>query len=192
MSPAAYEARLHRIGRWWAVDIPQAAVHTQCRTLGEAEDMARDAIAEACGIRPDTVAVTLVVPEFAPLLRGVREARTHRAAADAAEQQALADAARTLIEDHHVSQSDAGRLLGLSHQEVSQLPPARRSSGSRPWQLGPPPPPGAPAAAMRNTNRDSGTDRDSRTDRDSGTSRPRPPRQAASSRPAWALTEDDA
>lgn len=127
-----YEVRLHRIGRWWAVDIPDASVHTQCRTLEGAEGMARDAISEALGIRPDTIAVELVVPEFASLLRPVLEARAHRAGNNASEQRALADAARTLVEDLHVSQSDAGRLLGLSHQEISQLSTPRGSADPRP------------------------------------------------------------
>lgn len=177
-----YEARLHRIGRWWAVDIPELAIHTQCRTLDEAEDMARGAIAEARGVHPDTVAVELVVPEFAPLLRRVREARGHRAAADAAEQQSLTDATRTLVEDLRVSQSDAGRLLGLSRQEVSRLSPARGSADSRPWQLGPPSVNGhqRPRPELANSSPDSGTMVAKR------------PRQGSPSRPGWAIAEDDA
>ncbi|WP_138900735.1 hypothetical protein, partial [Streptomyces albidochromogenes] len=121
------QARLHRIGRWWAVDIPQAAVHTQCRTLDEAETMARDAVARAHGLRPDTITVELVVPEFAALLydvqRDVRRATAHRVTNGGTPPHALADAARTLVEDWRVSQSDAGRLLGLSHDEISRLAP---------------------------------------------------------------------
>ncbi|MEU2492786.1 hypothetical protein [Streptomyces sp. NPDC007883] len=130
-----YQARLHRIGRWWAVDIPELAIHTQCRTLDEAEDMAREAIAEALGTFPDAVAVDLVVPEFAPLLHTVTEARRRRAAADSAERQALSEAVRTLVEDLRMSQGDACRLLGMSHQTVARLAPARGSADSRPWHV---------------------------------------------------------
>ncbi|MGW1711031.1 hypothetical protein ACWCP8_37630 [Streptomyces sp. NPDC002206] len=37
MSPH-YEVQvlLHRIGRWWAVDIPRLGLHAQCRTLEHA------------------------------------------------------------------------------------------------------------------------------------------------------------
>lgn len=137
-----YQARLRRIGRWWAVDIPELAIHTQCRTLDEAEDMAREAIAGAVGTPPDTVAVDLVVPEFAPLLHTVTEARRRRAAADSAERQALSDAVRTLVEDLRMSQGDACRLLGMSHQTVARLSPARGSADSRPWHLEGQPEPG--------------------------------------------------
>ncbi|NNJ06014.1 hypothetical protein HHX38_18010 [Streptomyces sp. PKU-MA01144] len=146
-----YQARLRRIGRWWAVDVPELAIHTQCRTLDEAEDMAREAIAEALGTVPDTVGVELVVPEFAPLLHSVTEARRRRAAADSAERQALSDAVRTLVEDLCVSQGDACRLLGMSHQTVARLSPARGSADARPWRLD------GRAAAQRSLGPGSGT-----------------------------------
>lgn len=130
-----YQARLRRIGRWWAVDIPELAIHTQCRTLDEAEDVAREAVAEALGMLPDAVTVDLVVPEFAPLLHAVTEARRRRAAADTAEREALSDAVRTLVEDLRMSQGDACRLLGMSHQTVARLSPARGSADARPWHL---------------------------------------------------------
>ncbi|MFI1468982.1 type II toxin-antitoxin system HicB family antitoxin [Streptomyces wuyuanensis] len=130
-----YQARLRRVGRWWAVDIPELAIHTQCRTLDEAEDMAREAVAEALGMLPDAVTVDLVVPEFAPLLHTVTEARRQRAAADSAERQALSEAVRTLVEDLRMSQGDACRLLGMSHQTVARLSPARGSADTRPWHL---------------------------------------------------------
>ncbi|MFG2758447.1 hypothetical protein [Streptomyces wuyuanensis] len=130
-----YQARLRRIGRWWAVDIPELAIHTQCRTLDEAEGMAREAVAEALGMLPDAVTVDLVVPEFAPLLHAVTEARRQRAEADSAERQALSDAVRTLVEDLRMSQGDACRLLGMSHQTVARLSPARGSGDTRTWHL---------------------------------------------------------
>ncbi|OEJ25890.1 hypothetical protein BGM19_20255 [Streptomyces agglomeratus] len=210
-----YHARLHRIGRWWAVDIPEVAVHTQCRTLDEAEDMARDAIAEALGTVPDTIAVELAVPEFAPLLEGVLEARTRRAAADAAELRALADAARSLVEDLGVSQNDAGRLLGLSHQDVSRLSTARGAAESRPWRLGPLSAPGGQAApggqgrpggqggppggqgpAGPRAPVGPGAPGPGRADgygsSDGGTIRPNRRLHAPTSRPAWAVRDDDA
>ncbi|WP_432076517.1 hypothetical protein [Streptomyces wuyuanensis] len=130
-----YQARLRRIGRWWAVDIPELAIHTQCRTLDEAEDLACEAVAGALGMRPDAVTVDLVVPEFAPLVHAVTEARRRRAAADSAEREALSDAVRTLVEDLRMSQGDACRLLGMSHQTVARLSPARGSADARPWHL---------------------------------------------------------
>ncbi|MBT2395969.1 type II toxin-antitoxin system HicB family antitoxin [Streptomyces sp. ISL-100] len=189
----AYVARLHRIGRWWAVDVPDLDIHTQCRTLDEAEDMARDAIAQAIGIPPDTITVDLVVPEFASLLQCVLEAKRHRAAADAAEQQAIADAARTLVEELRVSQGDACRLLGLSHQDVSHLSPARASTDARPWQLGPPSTPSTPdltpGSGIRGDMSQLSKGRQPQRQRPALTSGS--PRQASFSRPGWAIAEDD-
>ncbi|MBT2492697.1 hypothetical protein J7E96_30140 [Streptomyces sp. ISL-96] len=185
----AYVARLHRIGRWWAVDVPDLNIHTQCRTLDEAEDMARDAIAQAIDIRPDTITVDLVVPEFAPLLQCVLEAKRQRAAADAAEQQALADAARTLVEDLRVSQGDACRLLGLSHQEVSHLSPARGSVDARPWQLGPLTTPSTPGLGIPRDTSQSAKRHQPQRQRPALTNGSS--RQASFSRPGWAIAEDD-
>ncbi|MCF3146126.1 type II toxin-antitoxin system HicB family antitoxin [Streptomyces platensis] len=160
-----YEARLRRIGRWWAVDVPELAIHTQCRTLDEAEDMAREAIVGALDVRPETVGVELVVPEVAALLESVVAARRQRAAADAAEEKALADAARTLSEDLRVSQGDACRLLGVSQQEMSRLSRAARSSTDvRAQLLGPP--------------------------NSSGTPRPRQHPSAPPTQPGWAVADD--
>ncbi|MFF3245896.1 type II toxin-antitoxin system HicB family antitoxin [Streptomyces sp. NPDC002870] len=196
---AGYKARLHRIGRWWAVDIPELSIHTQCRTLDEAEDMARDTIAEALGIRRDTITVELVVPEFASLLQSVLEARRRRAAADAAEQQTLADAARTLVKDLCVSQGDACRLLGISHQEVSHLSPAHGSGDTRPWRHGPLSTPGAPGLGIRSSGdtaeHSSGQQRPrpelANGSPDSSMMRPGRARQASARRPSWAIAEDD-
>ncbi|MET9515165.1 hypothetical protein [Streptomyces sp. NPDC002994] len=190
----AYVARLHRIGRWWAVDVPDLDIHTQCRTLDEAEDMARDAIAQAIGIPPETITVDLVVPEFASLLQCVLEAKRHRAAADAAEQRALADAARTLVEDLRVSQGDACRLLGLSHQEVSHLSPSLGSTDARPWQFAPPSTPSTPstsALAIRGDTSQPAKGHQPQRQRQRPALANGSARQASFSRPGWAIAEDD-
>ncbi|MFF4951359.1 type II toxin-antitoxin system HicB family antitoxin [Streptomyces chattanoogensis] len=160
-----YETRLYRIGRWWAVDVPELAIHTQCRTLDEAEDMARGAIGEALGMRPETVDLRLVVPEVTALMESVLVARRERAAAEAAEQAALADAARTLSEDLQMSPGDACRLLGVSQQEMSRLSRAARASAdARPRLLGPP--------------------------NSSGATHPRQHRPTPPPRPRWAVADD--
>ncbi|GAA1906409.1 type II toxin-antitoxin system HicB family antitoxin [Streptantibioticus ferralitis] len=193
-----YEVRLHRIGRWWAVDIPALTIYTQCRTLDEAEGMARDAIAEALRMPPETVAVDLVVPQIAALMQSVREARRRRAAAASAEEQAVADAVRALLEDLGMSQGDACRLLGISHQEASQLSPARGSGEFRAWPVDPLPAPSAPVRSIRGG---AGTTRPL-----TGRQRPGPANgspdgnalvspkrhRAPVTRPSWAIAEDDA
>ncbi|WP_210585859.1 hypothetical protein [Streptomyces sp. GESEQ-35] len=149
MSPR-YEVQvlLHRIGRWWAVDVPGLDVHTQCRTLEGAEDRARGLVAEAVGAPPDVIVLDLVVLELAPVLGPVAEARRRRAAAVAAEEQAVAAAVHELVDKLRVSQADVGRLLGMSPGEVARFTPSRGSAtagtGQGPGQLAPVPMPSPP------------------------------------------------
>ncbi|MFE7391831.1 hypothetical protein [Streptomyces sp. NPDC057582] len=137
MSPRdEFQVLLRRIGRWWAIDIPRLNLHTQCRTLESAEDLARGLVAEAVGAPADLIVLKMVVPELAPVLGPVAEARHRRAAAVAAEDQAIAAAVHELVDKLHVSQGDAARLLGMPPSEVAHFTPrpgaAAPASGSRP------------------------------------------------------------
>ncbi len=183
------------------MEIPALDIHTQCRTLDEAEDMARDAIAAALGAPSDAIAVELVIAQAAPLLRGVWEARSRRAAAVDAEERSLTEAARTLVEEWRVSQGDVCRLLGMSQQEVARLVPLRTSGASRQRQLDASPPTSAPAR----TNRIGGESAQQLTGQqrpgpgpgnrslDSvGPIRPKRHRPPSRTRPSWATAEDDA
>lgn len=133
-----HEVVLHRIGRWWAIDVPGLDLHSQCRTLEEAEGLARGLIAEAVGVAPEAIVVDMVVTDFAALLGSVREARQRRAAAVAAEQRAIGEAVRELVENLRVSRGDAARLLGLSPEEMAHFMPPRGSGGNA-GQLSPVP-----------------------------------------------------
>ncbi|MET8404050.1 hypothetical protein [Streptomyces sp900116325] len=135
MSPH-YEVQvlLHRIGRWWAIDIPRLGLHAQCRTLEHAEDLARGLVADAVGAPPDVIVLDMVVPELEPVLSSVAEARHRRAAAVTAEDQAIAAAVQELVDKLRVSQGDAGRLLGMSLGEVARFTPPRRSATAIPGQ----------------------------------------------------------
>ncbi|MFD4977786.1 hypothetical protein, partial [Streptomyces sp. NPDC058424] len=124
MSPRdEFQVLLRRIGRWWAIDIPRLDLHTQCRTLEGAEDLARGLVAEAIGAPVDVIVLNMVVPELAPVLGPVAEARHRRAAAVAAEDQAIAAAVHELVDKQHVSQGDAARLLGMPPSEVAHFTP---------------------------------------------------------------------
>ncbi|POX46384.1 hypothetical protein C3489_31890 [Streptomyces sp. Ru71] len=135
-----HEVRLHRMGRWWALDVPGLDLHSQCRTLDEAEVLARDLIAEASGTAPERVAVHLVVPELAPELDAVAGARRRREAAVAAEREAVAAAVRILVDTLGIGQGDVSRLLGLSPDEVAQLTPrpVSRSGAAHLSRVAPP------------------------------------------------------
>ncbi|MCX5353277.1 hypothetical protein OG901_37010 [Streptomyces mirabilis] len=180
MSPR-YEIQvlLHRIGRWWAVDIPRLDLHSQCRTLERVEDLARGLVAEAVGVPADVIVLDLLVPELARVLGSVVEARHRRAAAVAAEEQAIAAAVHELVDKFDVSQGDAGRLLGLPPSEVARFTPPRGSTPASPGQLMPLPASGPPRPAATPALR----------------SRPGParrPQQATSpARPSWAIPDDE-
>ncbi|MGW1167839.1 hypothetical protein [Streptomyces sp. NPDC002550] len=180
MSPRyAFQVLLHRIDRWWAVDIPRLDLHSQCRTLEKVEDLARGLVAEAVGVPPDVIELDILVPELAPLLGSVAEAQHRRAAALAAENQAIVAAVHELVENLHVSQGDVGRLLGMPPSVVARFTPPLGSSPAGPGQLtplsasGPPRPAATPALRSRHEPA-------------------RRPRQATSSaRPSWAIHDND-
>ncbi|MGW1711030.1 hypothetical protein ACWCP8_37625 [Streptomyces sp. NPDC002206] len=121
----------------------------------------------------------MVVPELEPVLSSVAVARHRRAAAVAAEDQAIAAAVQELVDKLRVSQGDAGRLLGMSPGEVARFTPPRGSAIAGPGQqLAPVPAPSPARPGAIPAPR----------------SRPGPagqPRQAISpARPSWAIPED--
>jgi predicted RNase H-like HicB family nuclease len=132
-----YEAQCERDGRHWSIDVPDLRIHTFGRTLRDAEEMARDAVASLLEVPIEDVSVSLTVPELDEPLQEVDAARIARAQAVEREQKATADAIRELLRKG-VSQRDAARMLNLSHQRVSQIAsgstkahtPTKRKSGS--------------------------------------------------------------
>ncbi|MGW1006491.1 hypothetical protein [Streptomyces sp. NPDC002520] len=174
-----FQVLLHRIGRWWAVDIPHLDLHSQCRTLEKVEDLARGLVSEAVGVPPDVIVLDILVPELAPMLGSVAEARRRRAAAVDAENQAIAAAVHELVDKLHVSQGDTGRLLGMPPSEVAHFTPPRGSSPAGPKQLTPPPESGPPRPAATPALRS----------HPGPARRPRPATSPA--RPSWAKPDDD-
>lgn len=127
-TPTTYRATAVRDGRWWSVQIhglpENYAGFTQGRDLDEARAMAREATALLLDVPEDEIAIDLHVDVADPLLDELAAARRAREEAAIAEQHMLARAARELTEKG-ISQRDAGRLLGISHQRVAQLAPKR-------------------------------------------------------------------
>lgn len=184
MSPRdEFQVLLRRIGRWWAINIPRLDLHTQCRTLDSAEDLARGLVAEAVGAPADPIVLKMVVPELEPVLSPVAEARHRRAAAVAAEDQAIAAAVHELVDKLHVSQGDAARLLGMPPSEVAHFTPRRSSATMR-------------HRAKRRTAHPHAHAQSAATGRRRPASGSRPglprrPRQTTSpARPAWATSGD--
>ncbi|MGH8794598.1 MAG: type II toxin-antitoxin system HicB family antitoxin [Stackebrandtia sp.] len=119
-----FDAIAEHVDGWWAVSVPQLpGVYTQGRTWSQAHDMARDAVALILDIPPDKVEVHLTprLPGHAEeVLDELAEARSKKSRAVAEESERLRAAAKRLI-DARVSVRDAGAILGISYQRVSQL-----------------------------------------------------------------------
>lgn len=118
-----YQARAFREGAWWAIDIPELDLATQARRLDQAEHMVRDVIATWLEVAPDSFSV-FVVPELdsevSKAAVAVRKAtRDAAAAVEAAAVSTRAFAADLLRKGYTVR--DAGAILGVSPQRISQL-----------------------------------------------------------------------
>ncbi|GAA1080532.1 hypothetical protein GCM10009605_17630 [Nocardiopsis composta] len=122
-----YEARCERDGRAWSVDVPELRIHTFGATLADAEEMARDAIALVLEVPMDQVSVSLEVVGASGALHEFTQAREASEKAESRLRRAQQEAVDALLETG-ASQRDAARLLGLSHQRVSQV---ARKSGAR-------------------------------------------------------------
>jgi predicted RNase H-like HicB family nuclease len=117
-----YTAVCRRSGNWWTISIRELkGVHTQARRLDQVADMARDAIALMLETDPGQIEVA-VQPEIpAPVEDALAARRAAREAEHTAEE-ATAAAARKLLDEGYTIR-DAGRLLGLSPQRISQIAP---------------------------------------------------------------------
>ena len=86
--------------------------------------MATEVVAALLDVDTDQVSVSLDYELPATVASAWREAEALRAQAEETEQRAAAlrrDAVRALLAETHMSQSEAGVVLGLSKQRVQQL-----------------------------------------------------------------------
>lgn len=121
-----YTAICRRVGNWWAISVPELkGVHTQARRLDQVGAMTQDAIALMLDVDPASVDVVLL-PELPGTVTRAIEARNAAREADEVAEQATATAVRSLIGDGYTVR-DAGALLGLSPQRISQIA-ARRAA----------------------------------------------------------------
>lgn len=119
---STYTAVCRRSGNWWAISVRELkGVHTQARRLDQVADMARDAIALMLDVDPSGVEVTVEPEVPAPVADALAARRAAREAEHAAEQ-ATASAVKQLLDEGYTIR-DAGRLLGLSPQRISQIAP---------------------------------------------------------------------
>lgn len=121
-----YRATASRDGRWWFVHVAgEQGLYTQVRRLDQAEAMIREVIALMLEVPEDSFDV-VVEPDLASL-GGVREAveaaLVERERANAA-QEAASSAMRHAVSEIRASgytSRDAGMLLGVSNQRISQI-----------------------------------------------------------------------
>jgi len=122
----SYRATARREGRWWFVQVPaEQGLYTQVRRLDQAEAMIREVISLVRHVPEDSFDV--VVDPDLDSLGGVREAV--EAALRERERATAAQEAASIAMRHAVSEirasgytaRDAGLLLGVSNQRVSQI-----------------------------------------------------------------------
>ncbi|TMC68097.1 MAG: type II toxin-antitoxin system HicB family antitoxin [Chloroflexi bacterium] len=140
MKRKTYTARCQRSGDWWAISVPELrGVHTQARRLEKAEATVRDAIALFLDVPSDSFEVR-IEPVLPRDLQGkVGRARKVRGQAEVLQREAAivsAQVAADLVHTAHLTVRDAGRVLGLSHQRITQLLKAASAKGERSNGLG--------------------------------------------------------
>jgi hypothetical protein len=101
-------------------------VFSQARRLDQVEEMAREAIALMLDVDPNSVDVD-VQPELPQEVTRARKARSALRKAEESAEEATITAARALLAKGYTVR-DAGALLGISAQRVSQLAPKKAAA----------------------------------------------------------------
>jgi predicted RNase H-like HicB family nuclease len=115
-----YTVSCRRVGGWWAISVGELrGVHSQARRLDQVQSMAREAIALMLDVAPDSFDVEVIPAVPAPVTKAVK-ARANAQAAEQAAEQATQQAVLELLADGYTVR-DAGALLGLSPQRISQI-----------------------------------------------------------------------
>lgn len=123
-----YTARCVRSGGWWAISVPEIkGVFSQARRLDQVEGMAREAIALMLDVDPQSFDVD-VQPDLPQEVTRARKARSALRKAEESAEEATVAAARALLAKGYTVR-DAGALLGISPQRVSQLAPRKTAAG---------------------------------------------------------------
>jgi hypothetical protein len=139
MESTTFTALAERAGRWWTVRVPQIdGLAVQVRSLDQAEIMARQRIAEALHLPPESIRVEVRTDSaILPAVTAALQARQAAALAAETANRATRAAIEELLADG-TSFHEATVLLGLSPEEVAQLTAALRgASQPGPSQPGP-------------------------------------------------------
>lgn len=122
---SGYHVEARRSGNWWAITVSELpGLFSQAKRLEHVESTAREAIAMMLDIGTADVGpinVTVATTEtVAELLNTIQAALDTAAAAAATAADARREAA-ALLREEGLPIRDVGRILGLSHQRVSQI-----------------------------------------------------------------------
>jgi len=139
VSKPNYTAVCRRVGGWWAVDVPEVrGVHTQARRLDQVEVMTREAIALLRDVPSDSFTLTVephLDQEVDRSVAAATAAAEHSRRAVEESSRLQRTVAATLVKKYGLTVRDAGSLLHVSPQRISQLaePMApRKARRSRP------------------------------------------------------------
>ncbi|HUV48945.1 MAG TPA: type II toxin-antitoxin system HicB family antitoxin [Actinomycetes bacterium] len=120
-----YEVTAERDGSRWFLRVNELpGVFSQVRRLDQADGMARDAIASFLDVAPDGFDVSVTVRLPSDLQRDVAGVIDLRGVIDRTEREyaeRTRHLARRLVQGEGLTVREAGRVLGLSYQRVSQL-----------------------------------------------------------------------
>lgn len=120
----AYTVYAYREGDWWALEVPDAEVFTQCRRLDQAPAVAREAVALKFDADEDDILIVDVVADIGDDIEALRaESRQKALAAEEASREAAASARNLVAEirSRGYSLRDTATMLHVSHQRVAQL-----------------------------------------------------------------------
>jgi predicted RNase H-like HicB family nuclease len=134
MTRPTYRVDALKRGGWWLLTSPDApGAVSQVRTLGQAEEHAREAIAFVLGVAEDSFELT-VVPELPKTLQakvsrakqGIRDLEALQREAGAMSREAVQELAAAGFKGREIAV-----VLGVSPQRVSQLAKGGHAGGSQ-------------------------------------------------------------
>ncbi len=130
-----YQVKAQRSGGWWALSVAELpGVHSQAKSLHQAESFVKEAISLATDEDPADIAVVINPALPKTVMRKVLASRQKVTALQRIQEETATlsrEAARALL-DSGLSQRDAATVLGVSYQRVSQLSAGSGASrGSR-------------------------------------------------------------
>ncbi|WGH20095.1 HicB-like antitoxin [Gordonia phage Tarzan] len=123
MNPMDITAQVRRSGDWWAIEVPEVpGLFTQARRLDQVVDTVRGAAADL-GVDIDDIVVDIKIIDTNVDHEAIALVREHLAALERMQRQVANESRHlaTQLREQGLSVRDAGYLMGVSPQRVSQL-----------------------------------------------------------------------